>query len=62
MAKPIEDLTATSAGSAGKGYRPPGPCAPQPDYPDWLKGVVYLHLEGSTIIEKGGLVNKPCGL
>jgi hypothetical protein len=31
-------------------------------YPYWLKGMVYLHWDGTTITEKPGLVTKPCGL
>jgi hypothetical protein len=33
------------------GYQSPGDCAPDSDYPDWLKGLV-----------PDGLVQKPCGL
>jgi hypothetical protein len=58
----IYDLTATASGTAGKGYQPPGPCASDSDYPTWLKGVVYLHWDGTQLWENAGLVNKPCGL
>jgi hypothetical protein len=46
------------------GYQPPGPCAPNPYYPKWLKGIVYLQWNpaSSTVTEKSGLVTKPCGL
>ena len=32
------------------------------NYPYWLKGVVYLHWNGSSLTENADLVNKPCGL
>jgi hypothetical protein len=48
--------------SAIMGYQPPGACAPDPYYPAWLKGIVYLHWNGSVITENIGLVNKPCGM
>jgi hypothetical protein len=44
------------------GYQPPGSCTPDAYYPTWLKGVVYLHWNGSAITENTGLVNKPCGM
>jgi hypothetical protein len=59
---PISDLTATSVHSGGKGYRPPGPCAPDPNFPMWLKGIVYLHWNGTSLTENAGLVNGPCGM
>jgi hypothetical protein len=62
MAPVIADLTATASGTAGKGYQRPGACAPDPYYPTWLKGIVYLHWNGSSMTENAGLVNKPCGL
>jgi hypothetical protein len=49
-------------GAAGKGYQPPGSCAPDPHYPAWLKGVVYLSASGVTITENNGLITKPCGM
>jgi hypothetical protein len=60
----IYDLTPTAGGTAGKGYQPPGACAADPDYPTWLKGVVYLQWNSGTgaITENAGLINKPCGL
>ena len=55
------DLTATAAGAAGKGYQPPGPCvATDADYPTWLKGVVYLQWNGTSLTENSDLVTKPC--
>ena len=51
-----------SGGAAGKGYQPPGPCAPDSLYPTWLKGIVYLHWNGSALTENAGLITKPCGL
>jgi hypothetical protein len=59
---PISDLTATSVHSGGRGYRPPGRCAPDPNYPIWLKGIVYLHWNGTSLTENAGLVNGPCGM
>jgi hypothetical protein len=44
------------------GYQPPGACAPDAYYPTWLKGIVYLHWNGSVITENTNLVNKPCGM
>ena len=70
----ISDITATcGANCAGKGYqRPSKICGPitAPDgtalYPNWLKGIVYLHasgyVNGATITEKVGLVTKPCNM
>ena len=55
---------APSGGAVGVGYNVPGPCAPDPYYPTWLKGVVYLQWDSGahTITEKAGLLTKPCGL
>ena len=50
-----------SGGAAGLGYQPPGPCAPDPYFPAWLKGVVYLHWNGSGLTENAGLITMPCG-
>jgi hypothetical protein len=59
----IYDMTPTAPDAAGKGYQPPGACAPDADYPIWLKGIVYLQWNPSTgaITENSGLVTKPCG-
>jgi hypothetical protein len=58
----ISDLVPTASGTAGNGYQLPSiTCAPNPDYPTWLKGIVYLHWNGTTITENAGLVSKPCG-
>jgi hypothetical protein len=60
---PIYDLTPTVSGSSGKGYQPPSTaCASDPDYPPYLKGIVYLSVSGTTIYENSGLITKPCGL
>jgi len=59
---PIADLIPTAGGTTGKGYQPPGPCAANSLYPTWLKGVVYLQWNGTTLTEKAGLVNKPCNM
>jgi hypothetical protein len=58
---PIGDLIPTASGTAGKGFQPPGPCAANALYPTWLKGIVYLQWNGTTITENAGLVTKPCG-
>jgi hypothetical protein len=59
----IYDLTPNAPQAVGKGYqRPSVTCAASdPDYPPWLKGVVYLQVTGSTITQKAGLVTRPCG-
>lgn len=62
MASVIADLTPSASGTSGKGYQAPGPCTADAYYPTWLKGVVYLQLNGSTLTENAGLVTKPCGL
>jgi hypothetical protein len=59
---PISDLTATATAASGKGYQPPGACAPNSLYPTWLKGIVYLQWDGTNLWEYAGLVQKPCGL
>jgi hypothetical protein len=59
----ISDLQPTASGTAGKGYQLPSlNCASNPDYPSWLKGVVYLHWDGTKIWEYSDLVQKPCGM
>lgn len=60
----IYGMTATAGAAAGKGYQPPltGCIASDPDFPVWLKGIVYLHWTGSVIQQKAGLANRPCGL
>jgi hypothetical protein len=62
MASAIADLTPTATGMTGKGYRPPGACVVDPYFPTWLKGVVYLSWNGSTLSENGGLISKPCNM
>ena len=46
------------------GYQPVSACAPNTNYPTWLKGIVYLrasgYTAGATITEKAGLATKPC--
>ncbi|WP_156180796.1 hypothetical protein [Bradyrhizobium sp. LTSPM299] len=44
------------------GYQPPGSCTPDPYYPMWLKGIVYLHWDGARLFETDGLATKPCRL
>ena len=66
----ISDLIATAVGSspyysatAGKGYQLPSTtCAPNADYPTWLKGIVYLQWSGTSLTENSGLVTKPCNM
>jgi hypothetical protein len=66
----IADLIATAIGSspyysavATLGYQLPSTtCAANADYPTWLKGIVYLQWNGSTLSENSGLVTKPCNM
>ena len=59
----ISDLVPTASGTAGKGYQKPSTtCAPNADYPAWLKGVVYLQWNGSSLTENADLVSKPCNM
>jgi hypothetical protein len=53
----------TSSVAPDKGYQAPAAaCQPDPNYPTWLKGVVYLHWTGDTVVQSHGLVTTPCGL
>jgi hypothetical protein len=56
------NIAPTTAGAIGKGYQSPAGCRPDPYFPTWLKGIVYLHVSGESIIEATGLITKPCGL
>jgi hypothetical protein len=59
----ISDLVPTASGTSGKGYQKPSTtCAANADYPTWLKGIVYLHWDGSTLTENGDLITKPCNM
>ena len=59
----ISDLVPTASGTAGKGYQlPVTTCAANADYPTWLKGIVYLQWNGSSLTENSDLVTKPCNL
>ena len=59
----ISDLVPTASGTAGKGYQLPATtCAANADYPTWLKGIVYLQWNGSSLTENSDLVTKPCNL
>jgi hypothetical protein len=62
MAQAIADLKPTASGMTGKGYQPPSACAADQYFPTWLKGVVYLSWNGSTLSENGGLITKPCNM
>ena len=55
-------LTPTASGAVSKGYHPPGACAPDPYFPTWLVGIVYLHWTGTGVVQRGGLITKPCGV
>ena len=60
---PISDLTPTSTHSPGKGYQLPSTtCNTNSEYPTWLKGIVYLHYDGTFIRQYRDLVTVPCGL
>jgi hypothetical protein len=48
--------------AVGKGYQAPRPCRPDPYFPVWLKGIVFLHWNGSTLTQNGGLITKPCNM
>jgi len=56
------NVTPRAGSGSVAGYRAPGACAPDSYYPTWLKGVVYLHWNGSSITQNAGLITKPCGL
>jgi hypothetical protein len=58
------DLTPMRAGAVSglSGYLAPGPCATDPFFPTWLKGVVFLHWTGTALTENAGLITKPCGM
>ncbi len=59
----ISDLVPTNPDAIGKGYQLPSTtCAANSDYPTWLKGVVVLQWNGTSITENAGLVSKPCGM
>ena len=59
----ISDLVPTASGTSGKGYQKPSTtCAANSDYPTWLKGIVYLQWNGSSLSENGDLVTKPCNM
>ena len=59
----ISDLVPTASGTSGKGYQKPSTtCAANADYPTWLKGIVYLQWNGSSLTENGDLVTKPCNM
>ena len=43
------NVAPTTAEAIGKGYQPPTGCRPDPYFPTWLKGIVYLQVSGSLI-------------
>jgi hypothetical protein len=71
---PVYDLTPTCGSNCtGKGYQYPSTTCVNSGstgfgatvnslYPTWLKGIVYLHYNGSTITENTDLVTVPCGM
>jgi hypothetical protein len=59
----ISDLVPSASGTSGKGYQLSSTtCAANADYPTWLKGIVYLHWNGTIVTENPDLVTKPCGM
>ena len=63
----IYDLQPTVGGSAGKGFQLPSTtCVTSGemfnDYPPHLKGLVYLHWNGTSITENQDLATKPCNM
>ena len=59
----ISDLTASASGTSGKGYQLPSTtCASNSLYPTWLKGIVYLHWNGTSLTENIDMVTKPCNM
>ena len=60
----ISDLAAgCGANCTGRGFqRPSTTCAPNADFPAWLKGIVYLHWTGTAIVQNHDLATTPCGL
>jgi hypothetical protein len=64
----LDDLTPSSAHSAGRGFQLASTTCDSSttddlatDYPTWLHGIVYLHWNGASITENSDLVTKPCG-
>lgn len=51
MATTIANFVADAGAAAGLGYQSPAACAPNSNYPVWLKGIV-----------PNGIITKPCGL
>jgi hypothetical protein len=58
----VYNLIKPTIATTSVGYQPPAPCTPDPNYPQWLKGIVHLHWDGMHLTEVDGLVTKPCGL
>jgi hypothetical protein len=60
----LDDLKPTASAAAGKGYQIPSTACivSDPDYPPWLKGIVYLQVSGDNIVVANDLVTKPCGM
>ena len=59
---PIADLTPSTTYSAKGFQRASTTCAANADFPTWLKGLIYLHVNGATILQRHGLATTPCGL
>jgi hypothetical protein len=59
----LYDIQPTASGTSGVGYQLPSmTCAANSYYPTWLKGIIYLHWNGSSLTENADLVTKPCGM
>jgi hypothetical protein len=56
------DLTSEETTTGFRGYPEPGACANDPFFPVWLKGVVFLLWNGTTLTENVGLITKPCDM
>ena len=56
----ISDLVPTASGMTGKGYQLPSTtCAANADFPTWLKGIVYLQWNGSTLAKTAIWLRSP---
>lgn len=68
----VDVFSTPSIAPTTMGYQKPGPCSTKRlsngtnAFPNWLKGIVYLHASGftntATIVQKTGLITKPCGV
>ncbi len=64
----ISDMQCVYSQCAGKGFQLPSTTCVTPgtgivaDFPVWLKGIVYLHWNGTSVEQRHDLVTTPCGL